>query len=454
MLQRVKAETQTSPTASASPVAVGEESVEVSASSTTTDGANTTTVLKQYIQKRTLYGRFKKAKDTANYSATAMSEIFGRKPAAASSSPWGSTPAITNGSANVKSETKVKAEPSASGSVAPANDMQSTSKLSIRDYFAAKLAAAGKLGGMSAAQFAGREEVTAKREARDDEDDHRHGGIGLSHASHVPAAAAAVAAAAVTGDGFTEDQQESYFNRMMASAIGGKGVQTGRSAKVGLGFGGAGYGGNNPGAGMAGFKQPSALLNARKAVKIDLDAPVSVSVSPEVAAAAIDAAVAAADREADSHVADSPIGAYDEETAEAAAGTDADDSDSDEDAAAKAKKAKKAEKKRRKAAEAAAKAEAEAKAAKAAAGSDSDDEKAAKKAKKKAKKEAAAAAEAAEAAAAAAAAEAQAEADRKAAKKAKKADKKRRREDSDDDSAAKAEPEPVQEKKKKKKSKE
>lgn len=151
LLKRLKTEN-----ASPSPSPV-EESVEVTESTTTTasaDGANTTTVLKNYIAKRTLYGRFKRAKDTSNYSATAMSEIFGRKP---------SLPSAPAAAAITNNEVKVKVESN------PDNALLSTSKLSIRDYFAQKLAAAGKLGGMSASEFAAGgiakpEPVTVKEE--------------------------------------------------------------------------------------------------------------------------------------------------------------------------------------------------------------------------------------------------------------------------------------------------
>jgi hypothetical protein len=470
MLQRVKAEqvaAASSPTGSPQ----AEESVEESESTlTTTDpSTNTTTVLRQHIQKRTLYGRFKKAKDTSSYSSKAMSEIFGRKDVVPSG-PWGNTPAITsngNGSAaaaaDVKSEDskiKVKQEDAAA-----TPELQSTSKLSIRDYFAAKLAAAGKLGGMSAAQFANKTETQVKQEEMDREDDERHGGLGLGH-SAAAAAAPSPSPAPAGQRGFSESQQEDYYARMMASAIGGKGVQTGRSARVGLGFGGAGYGGNQPG----GVKQ-SALLTAKRAIKIDLDDG--------------EAAVVKREGEKDVHQAASPVAAYEEELVDAAAVDAAPHADGEDDKASKKakKSAKKARKEKEAAAEAAAAAEAEAAQAAAASAMEidgdaqGDDEEAAKAARKAAKKaakreaaaaaqaaaeaEAAAATAAAAAAAAASAASAADEAEAKAAKKARKAEKRRREAEEQTETgtaaAAAVEPEAEQQeeqpKKKKKKAK-
>lgn len=95
--------------------------------------------LKDFMIKRRLYGRFRKSKDTDNYSAKDMSEIFGKK--------------------KDKSETVSKHDIGYVAGTSKQKEDQSgvkttTSTLSIADYFAQKMAAKAGGGGTSEASTA------------------------------------------------------------------------------------------------------------------------------------------------------------------------------------------------------------------------------------------------------------------------------------------------------------
>jgi hypothetical protein len=129
-----------------------------------------------FLARRQLYGKFKRAKDTANYSQSAMSEIFGRK----DTTPL--TPSNTR-SSTITDPSTTDGKDAADGlSLIPTT----TSSLSMKDYFANKLKSSDKK--VNKFQVAG-------------------------------------------GQGFTQDFQADYYSQMMDMSIKGK---------TGLGFGGGG----------------------------------------------------------------------------------------------------------------------------------------------------------------------------------------------------------------------
>ena len=123
----------------------------------------TSQALKTFIAKRTLDKRFKKSKDVKGYSSKDMAEIFGRQ-----------------------TEPK-KVEPKREVPMLDSNLKTTTSNVSMKDYFAKKLAAGGN------------KPVSRFQSA--------------------------------SGHGFTENQQESYYNASMSAS---------NTGKRGLGFGGGG----------------------------------------------------------------------------------------------------------------------------------------------------------------------------------------------------------------------
>jgi hypothetical protein len=145
------------------------------------------------------YTRFKKAKDVSNYSEKDLSEIFGKKEAA----PVAPAKAVS------VSETE-------------ATILTTTSNVSMKDYFARKLSQGNKLISLLN-RYLFRERAGGKP------------------VSQFQAASGKFALSSpflflrffMLGRGFTENQQESYYNASMAAATSGK---------RGLGFGGGGWG--------------------------------------------------------------------------------------------------------------------------------------------------------------------------------------------------------------------
>lgn len=129
--------------------------------------------LQSYVAKRTLYSKFKRAKDIKNYSADAMSEIFGRK----------------------KSDPTPSPEPEKETKLFDTSLQTTTSTVNLKDYFASKLA---KGNGANSTKS-----VTRFQSA--------------------------------SGAGFTESQQTNYYEQMMSIAIGGQTGQP--KSRGGLGFG-------------------------------------------------------------------------------------------------------------------------------------------------------------------------------------------------------------------------
>jgi len=150
LLKRLAESAATGDIAAEQPAEVKEEKV------------NNARALSDYVSKRNLYGRFKRAKDVSQYSATNVSEILGRKASTPEPQP---DPTAT--ASKLKDETIVTV----------------TSNVSIKDYFARKLA------------------DNSKKVSRFN---------------------------AAGGNGFSEDQQADYYEQMMGISHKGRG---------GLGFG-------------------------------------------------------------------------------------------------------------------------------------------------------------------------------------------------------------------------
>lgn len=129
--------------------------------------------LEQYMARKRLYGKFRKATDPANANQVQMNEIFGKKDQAAAAAASGSEKPRTP--------------------LAPEDPLLQTSNLSIKDYFARKLAQNAPAG--------------------------RAGGSRFQVAS---------------GSGFTLNQQQSIVDRLQSQA---------QRTRSGLGFGGGGGGG-------------------------------------------------------------------------------------------------------------------------------------------------------------------------------------------------------------------
>jgi len=96
---------------------------------------DTSKTLQDYIVKKRLYGRFRKAKDTCGYSQNDMAAILGKKtePAVAKPDQLGYTRAVSA----VATVEKKKEADDGSGVTT------TTSKMSIRDYFSKKMSVGG-----------------------------------------------------------------------------------------------------------------------------------------------------------------------------------------------------------------------------------------------------------------------------------------------------------------------
>jgi hypothetical protein len=182
---------------------------------------STQSQLQTYVARQNLYGKFRATKEKWKSSSQSLSEILG-------------TPA-----ASAKAAASLAARSGAGEQAAAAaadNDKNGlvtvTATTSLRDYFNKKLAEKGKA-------------VTKFQSA--------------------------------SGNGFTQDFQTQYYERMMTASVKGH---------VGLGFGGAGNGANESSSSSSGGNSHSGAANAYTAAVM---AKAANALAPAVAVAAADA---------------------------------------------------------------------------------------------------------------------------------------------------------------------
>lgn len=152
---------------------------------------STTTSVKKYMARSELYGKFKKAKDASNYDNKSMSEIFGRKEplSSPSSSPSPSPPPMDS------------------------TLTTTNSGVSIRDYFAKKMAAGRNPASSPSPSPSPRNSATS---GSSDDDN------APPRLEAAPAAARASQFQVAGGRGFSESFQESYYDRMMGMSTSGR----------------------------------------------------------------------------------------------------------------------------------------------------------------------------------------------------------------------------------------